>query len=303
MFVELRQLENFLAVVEEGSFTRAAARVFLGQSSLSASLLALERELGTDLFIRGHRGAEITDAGQALIEPARAAVASTERARDAVAAVLGLLRGTVRIAVVTVPRSIDITASIHRFQQEHPGVEVRVLPADPKSMLELVADGQVDFAVTPRVGRTSTTLRFQPLLSSPIVIVCPADHRLASAREVEPGDLLKESIIELPDGWRSRELFDQLFEERGLRRQIRLEVNDWFSVLNMVQRGMGISYGPPECVDTHIFRGVAVATLADAPIWELGIVTRDEALRGAAGRAFLAAYLKDCADAPRRWSW
>jgi DNA-binding transcriptional LysR family regulator len=301
--VELRQLEHFLAVVEEGSFTRAAGRVFLGQSSLSASLLALERELGTDLFIRGRRGAEITDAGQALIEPARAAVASTHRARDAVAAVQGLLRGTVRIAVVTVPRSIDITESIHRFQQEHPGVEVRLLPADPKSMLELVAGGHVDFAVTPRVGRTSAALRFQPLLSSPIVIVCPAGHRLAGAREVEPRDLLQESIIELPDGWRSRELFDQLFEEHGLQRRIRLEVNDWFSVLNMVQRGMGISYGPPECVDTDLFGEVAVATLAGAPIWELGIVTRDEALRGAAGRAFLAAYREQCARAPQHWSW
>jgi DNA-binding transcriptional LysR family regulator len=297
-FVELRQLEHFLAVVEEGSFTRAAARVFLGQSSLSASLLALERELGTDLFIRGHRGAEITDAGQALIEPARAAVASTERARDAVAAVQGLLRGTVRIAVVTVPRSIDITGTIHRFQQEHPGVAVRVLPADPKSMVEMVADGQVDFAVTPRVERTSAALRFRPLVSSPIVIVCPTGHRLAAAREVDPHDLVEESIIELPDGWRSRELFDQLFEEHGLQRQIRLEVNDWFNVLSMVQRGMGISYGPPECIDREMFGGVAVATLAGAPIWELGIVTRDEALRGAAGRAFLAAYMKQCANAP-----
>ncbi|MCU1667499.1 MAG: Transcriptional regulator, LysR-family [Blastococcus sp.] len=301
--MELRQLEHFLAVVEEGSFTRAAARVFMGQSSMSASLLALERELGTDLFIRGRRGAEMTDAGRALIEPARAAVESTERARDAVAAVKGLLRGTVRIAVVTVPRSIDITETIHRFQQEHPGVDVRVLPADPKSMVELVADGQVDFAVTPRVERTSAALRFQPLVSAPIVIACPAGHRLAGAREVRPRDLAEESIIELPDGWRSRELFDQLFEDHGLQRQIRLEVDDWFSVLSMVQRGMGISYGPPECIDTDIFGGVAIATLAGAPVWELGIVTRDEALRGAAGRALLAVYLEDCANAPHNWSW
>jgi DNA-binding transcriptional LysR family regulator len=71
----------------------------------------------------------------------------------------------------------------------------------------------------------------------------------------------------------------------------------------MVQRGVGISYGPRECIDDDIFRGVAVATLADAPFWELGIVSRDEILRGAAGRAFLAAYLERCANAPGRWSW
>jgi len=71
--VELRRLEYFLAVVEEGAFTRAAARVNMVQSSLSAVLLNLERELGTELFIRGRRGSDLTDAGQALVGPARTA--------------------------------------------------------------------------------------------------------------------------------------------------------------------------------------------------------------------------------------
>jgi DNA-binding transcriptional LysR family regulator len=300
--VELRQLEHFLAIVEEGSFSRAAARVFMVQSSLSASLLALERGLGTELFIRGRRGAELTDAGRAFVEPARAVLEGADRARDAIAEIKGLLRGTVRIAAVFVPQSIDIVETIRRFREEHPGVEVRVLPADPKSMLDLVADGQVDFAITPRVQRRSS-LRFEPLVSGPLVVVCPAGHRLAGARDVHPRELVDESIIELPHGWRSRELFDQLFEEHGLQRQIRLEVDDWFRVLTMVQRGVGISYGPQECIEEEMFGGVGIATLADAPLWELGITSRDEALRGAAGRAFLAAYREHCANAPSRWSW
>jgi DNA-binding transcriptional LysR family regulator len=72
--VELRQLEYVLAVVEEGSFTRAAARLYIVQSSLSASLLGLQKELGTDLFLLGRKGTELTDAGRALLQPARAAL-------------------------------------------------------------------------------------------------------------------------------------------------------------------------------------------------------------------------------------
>ena len=301
--MELRQLEHFLAVVGEGSFTRAAARVHMVQSSLSASLIALERELGTELFIRGRRGAEMTDAGRALLEPARAALEKIESAHHAVAEVTGLLRGTVRIATVFVPRSLDIIETIRRFRTEHPGVDVQVLPADPTSMVDLVADGQVDFAITPRVERTSAALRFTPLVSSPLVLVCPAGHRLAGARDLHPRDLLDESIIELPLGWRSRELFDQAFENHRLQRQIRLEVHDWFSVLTMVQRGVGLSYGPRECIDENFIGGVDIATLADAPLWELGIASRDEVLRGPAGRAFLAAYLEHCAIRVRNWSW
>ncbi|MCW2676180.1 MAG: Transcriptional regulator, LysR-family [Modestobacter sp.] len=128
------------------------------QSSLSASLLALERELGTDLFIRGRRGAELTDAGRAFLEPARAALAEADRARDAVAGVKGLLRGSVRVAVAAVPRNIDVVETIRRFRDEHPGVDVHVVPVGARDMNDLVAEGRVDFAITPRTHRTNSAL-------------------------------------------------------------------------------------------------------------------------------------------------
>ena len=294
--VELRQLEYFLAVVEEGSFTRAAARSFMVQSSLSASLLALERDLGTELFIRGRRGAELTDAGRAFLEPARAALAEADRGRDAVAEVKGLLRGSVRIAAVAVPRSVDVVPTIRRFREQHPGVDLQVVPVGARDMTALVADGQVDFAIAPRVERMSSALRFESLVTTPLVLVCPAGHRLAGAADVKPEEIIDESIIDLPRGWRARELFDGLIAEQGLQRRVGLEINDWLAVLTMVQRGMGISYGPRACVDVDTFRNLDVATMVGAPVWELGIVSRDEALRGAAGRAFLAAYLAQCRD-------
>ena len=71
-----------MAVVEEDTFTAAAARPFMVQSSLSASLLALERELGTDLFVRGRRDAELTDAARALVGPARATLDQVEKAKE-----------------------------------------------------------------------------------------------------------------------------------------------------------------------------------------------------------------------------
>jgi DNA-binding transcriptional LysR family regulator len=294
--VELRQLEHFLAVAEEGSFTGAAARVYMVQSSLSASLLALERELGTELFIRGRRGAELTDAGRAFLEPARATLQQADRARDAVAEVRGLLRGSVRIATVAVPRSIDVSETIRRFQDEHPGVDVHLVSDCARHVVELVADGQVDFAITPLTLRTSPALRFEPLVRTPLVVACPAGHRLAGARDLDPRELVDEAIIDLPRGWWARDLFDGMFEERGLDRRVRFEVNEWRGVLTMVQRGMGIAYLPEACIDNEIFSGVDVATLAGAPSWELGVARRDGALRGAAGRAFLTAYREQCRE-------
>ena len=294
--MELRQLEYFLAVVEEGSFTGAAARLYMVQSSLSAALRGLERELGTELFIRGRRGVELTDAGRALLEPARAAIADAGRARDAVAEVKGMLRGTVRVATVAVPRRVDVVETIRQFQARNPGVQVYLLHDGAKDLVGLVAEGQVDLALTPLTHRTGPALRFEPVLSTPLAVVCPAGHRLDGAHDVDVGELLGEPIIDLPPGWWARDLFDHMLEERDLRRQVRLEVDEWFGVLAMVQRGMGVSYGPQACIDDAVFGEVAVATIADAPQWELGIAMRDQALRGAAGRAFLDVYRRQVRD-------
>jgi DNA-binding transcriptional LysR family regulator len=294
--MELRQLEHFLAVVEEGSFTRAAARLFMVQSSLSASLLGLERELGTDLFIRGRRGAELTDGGRAFLEPARATLCGADRARDAVAEVKGLIRGSVRIAAVAMPRSIDVGETIRRFQDEHPGVDVHVVPVSAREMTDLVADGKVDFAITPRVTGTASGLHFQPLVRTPLVLILPTGHRLAGAQDLDPSDLADEPVIDLPRGWVARDLLDRYLEERDVQRRVKLEINDWLTVLTMVQRGTGVAYGPRACVDEQMFSRVRTATMADAPLWELGVVSRDQPLRGAAGRAFLAAYLGQCRE-------
>jgi DNA-binding transcriptional LysR family regulator len=295
--VELRQLANFLAVVEEGTFTAAAARVFMVQSSLSASLLSLERELGTELFIRGRRGAELTDAGQALVGPARATLDQLEKAKDAVGEVRDLLRGTVRVAVApSLPRSIDVIDTIRGFHEEHPGVEVRILRTDSRTMADLVMDGHVDFAITPWVDLMRSALHFEPLISTRLAMVCPVGHRLAGARDVDPRELVDELIIDLPRDWQARKLLDGLMEERGLERRARLEVDDWLGALRMVQRGTGMAYGPLECIKEEVSRDLEVTTLTGAPQWEIGVATRDATLRGAAGRAFLHAYLEGCAE-------
>jgi DNA-binding transcriptional LysR family regulator len=294
--VELRQLEYFLAVVQEGSFTRAAARVYMGQSSLSASLLSLERELSTELFIRGHRGAELTDAGRALLGPARAALRAADRARDAVAEVEGLLRGSVRAATVPLPPEFDMSETISRFRADHPGVDLRVVSAGAQRAARLVADGEADFAIAPLPPKAGLALRFEELYSTPLVAVCPAGHRLAGARHLDPRELMDESLIDLARGWWARALFDRLLEEQGLHRDVRLEVTDWHSVLTMVQRGVGISYGPGACVDEETFDRIDLVTLAGAPSWDLGVITRDDGPRGAAGRAFLASYLQRCRE-------
>ena len=121
--MELRQLTHFLAVAEANHFTRAATRVHLTQSSLSSSIRALERELGTDLFVRSTRRVELTEAGRALLPAARRAVSAAEDGLDAVAGVRGLVRGQLAIGVIQQP-SVPSTS-----QPCWPAITAGILPS------------------------------------------------------------------------------------------------------------------------------------------------------------------------------
>src|SRR3954464_8330413 len=120
--MELRHFEYFVAVAEERSFTRAAARLHVVQSGVSAVIKSLERELGADLLERTSKRVALTDAGEALLPRARAALEAAQAARDAVGEVRGGLRGTLRIGILNSVAELDIPGLLGTFHRTYPGV-------------------------------------------------------------------------------------------------------------------------------------------------------------------------------------
>ena len=118
--MELRQLAHFVAVAEELHFTRAAARVHVVQSSLSASIHALEREMGAPLFVRDSRHVMLTQAGRALLPAARRALAAADEGRDAVAGIRGVLRGQLHVGAIQTLAVIDLPALLAGFAAPTP---------------------------------------------------------------------------------------------------------------------------------------------------------------------------------------
>src|ERR1700741_4560857 len=122
--MELRALEYFVAVAEERHFTRAAARVHVSQSGLSATVRSLESELHEPLFERTTRRVQLTSAGEALLPEARRALAAARSGVDAVRAVRGLQRGTIWLGVMQQMTVIDLPRTLARFSRRYPGVEL-----------------------------------------------------------------------------------------------------------------------------------------------------------------------------------
>src|SRR5712691_2570737 len=150
--MELRQLEYLVAVAEEASFTRAAQRVHISQSGVSAQVRQLEHELGADLIDRSARTATLTQAGDAALAHAREALAAVAAMRQAVDDVNGLLRGRLTVGMVTACTVTGLFDALDAFHAAHPGVLITLLEHASGELTDLVRAGVLDLALIGAAG-------------------------------------------------------------------------------------------------------------------------------------------------------
>lgn len=179
--MELRQLACFVAVADEGNFTRAAARLHIVQSAVSSTIKSLERELDTPLLDRNSKRVLLTDAGAALLPRARAALHAAQEAADAVAEVRGGLRGTLRLGTLTSVRVLDLPALLGEFHRRHPGVllQTSALPSGSQGLVEALLERRLDLAFVSLPGPCPAGITLTDLTSSVLDLVVPAGHPLA----------------------------------------------------------------------------------------------------------------------------
>jgi DNA-binding transcriptional LysR family regulator len=287
--VELRQLATFVAVAEEGNFTRASARLHVVQSAVSAGVRKLEKELGAMLFDRSTHSVKLTDAGLALLPEARATLAAAAAARDAVDEVRGGLRGTVGLGTMQAQgmRAIDLAGVLAAFRAEHPEVEVRVRHAGGSSeMVQQVREGRLDLAFVALPGRGAPGIELMALAREPIVLAVPAPHPLAKHPEIDRAALSNETLVDFPPEWGIRMAVDRSFAAAGVTRTVTYEVNDTASMIEFIRQGLAVGMLPRSLVDTT--GDIAFVPIRDhAPEFRTAIAVPSNRRLGAATKAML----------------
>ncbi|MCQ9129729.1 LysR family transcriptional regulator [Streptomyces hilarionis] len=238
--MELRQLEYFVAVAEERNFTRAAERVHISQSGVSAQIRQLERELGAELFDRSARAVTLTVAGKAALDHARAALAAAGAVGRAVDEVTGLLRGRLTVGMVigcTLTPLFDALAAFHRA---HPAVEIALLEDNSDRLVEQVRAGAVDVALTG-TATLPDGLDALTVVGERLVAAAPAGHPLVTRRRVTLRDLSAHPLVCMPPGTGLRTVFDAACAARGLRPAIALEASAADAVAGLAARGLGVA--------------------------------------------------------------
>jgi DNA-binding transcriptional LysR family regulator len=242
--MELRQLRHFLSLVEERSITLAAKRELIVQSGLSNSIQALERELGTPLYLRGTRPVRLTAAGEALVGAARRTVASAAQAEQAVHQTRDALIGTLRLGIsLSAQHLVPFASYLAEFTREHAGIDLRLQYSAALTMISMLESGELDCVIGPALNQVPG-VRMTRLAREPMHLVCRCDHPLADKPEVTLSELANERFVEVPPGWTARLLSDAAFAGAGIPRRVVCEVGDWEVFLEVVSAGVGIGFVP-----------------------------------------------------------
>lgn len=241
--MELRQLAYVVAVAEEASFTRAAAREHVAQPGVSAQVRRLEAELGQALFDRGAGTVTLTAAGEAVLPFARAALAGAAGVRTAVDELAGLIRG--RVAVGVVP-SVGgwLADALAGFHGEHPGVEITLVEDTSDALVDGVRSGRLDFALAGLAGAVPAGLETATVADEELVAAVAPGHRLAGRRTISVRALGDERLIALPRGTGGRTALDEGFAAVGVSPRVAFEAGDPRVLMDLAERGLGVAILP-----------------------------------------------------------
>ncbi|MEU7905938.1 LysR family transcriptional regulator [Actinoplanes sp. NPDC049118] len=239
--MDLRQLEYFVAVAEEANFTRAADRVHITQSGVSAQIRQFERELGADLFDRSARMVRLTPAGAAALPHARAALAAAQAIRHACDEVNGLVRGRLRLGMITGCTVTPLFDALATFHRRYPRIEIALAEDNSDVLIESVRAGICDIALVGSAGGPPEGLRSLTILSEGLVAAVPPDHPLAEQESVALRRLSAYPLICLPVGTGIRSVLDQACTAAGMRPAVALQATAPGAVADLAARGLGVA--------------------------------------------------------------
>jgi DNA-binding transcriptional LysR family regulator len=272
--VNLRQLNYFLAIADEGSFSRAAENLLVAQPSLSQQIKSLERELGGELLERLATGVRLTAAGRAFMPEARAAVTHAQRAALDARSALGLQAGEIEVATVTSVAYGVLPPAFKLWHERYPGTTITLREySHRRTLVEAVRDGIGDIAVGPRP--TGWPGPVVALGWEELVVVLPTADPLANRRRRVPLTALADrDWVLFGPGHGLSELILGVCAGAGFKPRRTVQTAQVAAAAHLAEAGLGVTIVPENVVPAGL--AAAVHRLQTPLVRELVAYTRQD---------------------------
>jgi len=284
--MEIHQLRYFVAVADEGSFSRAAAKVRVAQPSLSQQIRKLEAEVGQPLFDRLPRSVVLTEAGRCLIDYARQILASIGDARRSVDELKDEVSGRLAVGAIPTIAPYILPELVGKFQKHYPEVTLEIVEDVTDGITRRVEAGELDVALASTCQQ-SPTLRRESLGNEPLLALVPEGHPLAKKTLVELDDLKSQRFLLLHEMHCLSQQVHHLLDSRRLRPEIALAGSQLGTIANMVAAEIGVSIVPQMMVKHQATSGcVSLPFAPPVPERELNLLYNPLRFQSKAAAAF-----------------
>jgi LysR family hydrogen peroxide-inducible transcriptional activator len=284
--VELHQLRYFIAVADEGNFSRAAAKVRVAQPSLSQQIRKLEAEIGQPLFDRLPRSVVLTEAGRCLLDYARQILASIGDAQRCVDELKGKIAGDVAVGAIPTIAPYVLPELVVTFQKHYPDVTLHIVEDVTAGITRRIEAGELDVALASTC-RPSPTLRRESIGNEPLLLLVPEGHALAKKTLAEFDDLKSQRFLLLHEMHCLSQQVHHLLESRRLHPEVALAGSQLSTIANMVAAGIGLSIVPQMMVKHHATPGcVSLPFAPPVPERELNLLYNPLRFQSKAAAAF-----------------
>jgi LysR family transcriptional regulator, hydrogen peroxide-inducible genes activator len=284
--MEIHQLRYFVAVADEGSFSRAAAKVRVAQPSLSQQIRKLEAEVGQPLFDRLPRSVVLTEAGRCLMDYARQILASIGDARRCVDELKGEIAGNLAVGAIPTIAPYVLPELVVTFQKHYPQVTLEIVEDVTSGITRRIEAGELDVAIASTCQQTPT-LRRESLGAEPLLALLPEGHPMAKKALIELDDLKSQRFLLLHEMHCLSQQVNHLLESRRLRPEIALAGSQLTTIANMVAAAIGVSIVPQMMVKHQATPGCVSRPFAPpVPERELNLLYNPLRFQSKAAAAF-----------------
>jgi DNA-binding transcriptional LysR family regulator len=289
--MDTRQLAAFCAVVERKSFSQAAERLGVTQPAVSLQIRSLEQRLGRQLLDRSGRRVEPTEAGLRLYASAQRLLQAEEQLLEELESDdEGALTGNLELGASTGPGGTVVPVILCEFQGRHPGVHVRLSVSDTQTVVEQVADRELELGIVG-AGRRHRGVTFEPFFRDEVVLTVPAAHPFAG-RTVTLEQLKGEPLIVMQEGAGVRQVLEDELRKTGARLRdldVRLELGLQESVRSAVLAGHGVTFISRLAIEPDLATGLLATARVRGldPVREIFLARATGRSETRAARAFV----------------
>jgi DNA-binding transcriptional LysR family regulator len=280
--MDLRQFSALLAVAEHGSFSAAAKALYTVQSNVSAHVIRLEKELGTELIDRGR--VQLTSAGQLVAARARRIQAELDAISTDLSAAAGALSGEVRFGVIGTTARWLMPLMLTRLRETHPGVRIVVMEASTTSLVPQVEDGRLDLAVI-NLPVESVELITQPLFEEALICIVGKHHPLAGQSAITVPELADHRLMLPPVGTALRRDLDEQARKARVKLNVVAEIDGGRLMTSLAMEGYAAAVVPATAAPKWVQGDFRTIPMVGLPQRRVGVTSRRRTTLSAAGQA------------------